>query len=457
MKNVIVCIQLIFVLSDAITQKDSIRANREIASRFNSTGNLSQGARKQEADASLNISAASFDGIVFPDQIIRTTPNFYSQRTLYFTRLGLDEPATSTVFFLRAAFLVVSTFCLIYFYSEAREAIEATTGLKLAHCCCLAYVTLSIGIDLSIKNASLSYGGHFPFHPASGVIVVEFAKCAISLVLLAHSLYHAARIGAEIVLPRKQDVAWLAVPAAIYAVNNLIVFQAIRSCPLSTFAVVRESMLIWNGLIWTATFRQSIPASRWLAICGIFIGCSINQIPKMMNDTWTPGVFWAMLLAFSNAMGAVANEYAMKQRAALDINLQNSILSFQCAIFVVIGTVVCSPERLQNSSSFFEGFVPECWQIIILQVFTGLAASRILKYIEAVTKTVVAAIRGPGVIVLGALLFHTPLGCTEILASLVVCVSCWYYLRQGAMSQAARPATPRILAKEPEKPAAVQK
>merc|ERR1719343_363121 len=340
---------------------------------------------------------------------------------------------TSPKFFLQAAVLVLLIFALMYAYGQNHERIQAHTGLKLAHVCCIVYATLSISIDLSIKNAAEAYGGHFPFNPACGVIVVEYAKCVVSSILFAVYVADARSSGREIPMPRPIDVAWLAVPAGIYALNNLLVFQAIKSTPLSTFGVVRETMLIWNALIWTATFQQSISMVRWLAIAGIFLGCCANQIPKMLNDQFTPGVFWAFLLAFSNAAGAVANEYAMKQRAALDINLQNCILYTLCGSFVLIGLAICEPATVQSAGSFFTGFVPECWQVIILQVFTGLAVSRILKYVEAVTKTIVAAIRGPGVIFFGAILFHSSLGLSEVFATLVVCVSCWVYLRQGPL------------------------
>jgi drug/metabolite transporter (DMT)-like permease len=133
----------------------------------------------------------------------------------------------------------------------------------------------------------VAYGGHFPFNPACGVVVVEYLKFVASAFLFSKVYMEAKASGAEISMPRKQDIAWLMVPAAIYAMNNLLVFQAIKSTPLSTFGVIRETMLIWNALIWTATFRQSISATRWLAIGGIFPGCSINQIPKTMNDEFT--------------------------------------------------------------------------------------------------------------------------------------------------------------------------
>lgn len=64
---------------------------------------------------------------------------------------------------------------------------------------------------------------------------------------------------------------------------------------------------------------------------------------------------------------------------------------------------------------------------------TGLAVSRILKYVDAVTKTIVAALRGPGVIFFGAWIFHTHLRWSEVIATVVVCIACWIYLREGPL------------------------
>ena len=86
-----------------------------------------------------------------------------------------------------------------------------------------------------------------------------------------------------------------------------------------------------------------------------------------------------------NAASAVANEYAMKKRAALDINIQNIILYSLCGSFVLLVLTIIKPATVQSPDAFFTDFVPECWQIIILQMFIGLAVSHILKYVEAVT------------------------------------------------------------------------
>ena len=59
--------------------------------------------------------------------------------------------------------------------------------------------------------------------------------------------------------------------------------------PLATFGVLRGTMLIWNVLIWTVTFRQRISMTLWVAILGIFVGCTLNQIPALGGSRFNYG------------------------------------------------------------------------------------------------------------------------------------------------------------------------
>jgi hypothetical protein len=180
------------------------------------------------------------------------------------------EPISNARFLMKTGSVLIVASVLMFLYSRWHEVIAERTGLKLSHICCTVYATLSISIDLSIKNAAAAYGGSFPFNPGCGVVVVEYTKLMASAILFAVHVKAVKARGDVIQLPMLKDVAWMAVPGAIYAINNLIVFQAIKSTPLATFGVIRETMLIWNALLWTATFRQPIGFSRWLAIFGIF-------------------------------------------------------------------------------------------------------------------------------------------------------------------------------------------
>eukprot|EP00401_Gymnodinium_catenatum_P015366 CAMPEP_0117557246 /NCGR_PEP_ID=MMETSP0784-20121206/52227_1 /TAXON_ID=39447 /ORGANISM="" /LENGTH=481 /DNA_ID=CAMNT_0005354549 /DNA_START=35 /DNA_END=1478 /DNA_ORIENTATION=- len=336
-------------------------------------------------------------------------------------------------YLVKDAVVVLAFVIAALLYSQTHDLVARVVGLKLSHVCCLSYASLSVAIDLSIKNAAEAYGGSFPFHPACAVIVVEGLKFAVSACLLAWEARLAGRAGATWVHPRLSDVGWMAIPATIYAMNNLLVFQAIRATPISTFGVVRETMLFWNVMLWSLAFQRRVSCVRWIAIGGIFLGCTLNQASVALEAEFSWGVLWACLLAFTTALGAVANEFAMKQRAELDINLQNCILYSMCGSITLATLAVSDTKRVASFGAFFAGFVPECWLVIILQVITGLAISRILKYVEAVTKTIVAALRGPGVIFIGCLAFQTRLSFTEICATLLVCSSCFVYLRQGPL------------------------
>merc|ERR1719409_1804811 len=113
--------------------------------------------------------------------------------------------------------VVAVAFAFMFLYSKWHDLIAERTGLKLTHVCCIIYASLSISIDLSIKNAAEAYGGSFPFNPAASVVVVEYAKLIVSVVLFSVYVRGAKARGEEMQLPTQKDVAWLAIPAAIYA------------------------------------------------------------------------------------------------------------------------------------------------------------------------------------------------------------------------------------------------
>jgi len=346
---------------------------------------------------------------------------------------------------LRMVVVLLCAVAIFGVFGAYSEVIQTRLGIKVEHVCCVAYAALSISIDLSIKNAARVNGGRYPFDPACAVVAVECLKLFASMVLFAANAHADLREGRAIVLPGAGDVACFMVTGFVYICNNLIVFQAIGHCPLGAFGVIRETMLIWNAVLWTLVFYAPIGLVRWFSILLLFLGCVVNQLPAFFRSEFTFGVLWAFLLAFSNAAGGVANEYAMKRKAAMDINLQNCILYFFCGGFSMIYLLAFQMDDLRVG--FFNGFSPQCIQVVILQMLTGLAVSRILKYVDAVTKTIVAALRGPGVIFFGAWIFHTALQISEVIATVVVCVACYLYLREGPLVKPKDEAVPAKVVK----------
>jgi len=301
---------------------------------------------------------------------------------------------------------------------------------------------LSVSTDLSTKAATKKQGGHYAFDPATAVVIVEACKLVISIGLFLGSLARRKKDDSPLELPTLGDTMLLTVPGLVYTCNNILVFEAIERVPLATFAVIRETRMIWNALIWISLFGVPLGIGRWSAILGVIIGCTANQVPGAVRDGFSWGVMYAFLLAFLNAAGGVVCEFAMKRKASMDINLQNSIIYASCSSLAVVYLGIFRPANFASPGAFFHGFEPECLQIIVLQIITGLTVSRILKHVESVTKSMVAAMCSPIICFLGSAAMHVTLHWNDIFAALLVAFSCLFYLKQGPLggASAAAPA-----------------
>ncbi|CAK0905626.1 unnamed protein product [Prorocentrum cordatum] len=243
-----------------------------------------------------------------------------------------------------------------------------------------------------------------------------------------YDIYTAAQLRACSGSPRADQV-----PGFVYTATNIIAYEAIQNIPLATFSVLRETRLFWNAALWVLLFQTSLSRTQWLGVSGIFVGCTVSQLPVMMTSEFTPEVMWVLVLAFLTAAGGVMTEYAMKQRAAVDINLQGCVIYVTSCCFTVSFLLVARSHLFLSAADFFHGFEPECMQIVALQVLQGLTVSRILKHVESVTKSIVSSLCSPLLTFIGSVVMKYHLRPHEIMASLVVFLSCMLYLKDGPL------------------------
>merc|ERR1719265_1300505 len=139
------------------------------------------------------------------------------------------------------------------------------------------------------------------FDPAVLVLMVELGKLVISGLIIAAEVC-ASQTYKLPELPSRSDVAWFSLPAFLYAMNNILVFHAIAQVDMGSFAVFRETMLIFSAIIWFLVFRIDLGKKRLVAICGIMSSCILNQV--VVNDQHAElslKVFWVLLYALLNA------------------------------------------------------------------------------------------------------------------------------------------------------------
>jgi len=344
--------------------------------------------------------------------------------------------------FVAAGLLTTAAGLALYLvYARFQAHIEHACGLGVTHVCCICFVVLSVSIDLSIKAAAAGDGGHYSFEPAAAVLVVETCKLIFSAGLFSEVCFRSRRESVQIQLPSVSDVAWLALPGAVYSVDMVILYECVERVSLTTYAVIRETRLIWAALIWTAVFGLPLSRMRWLGMGGIILGCCVNQIPKWIHEGGVgagDGMLLSLFFAFLTGAAGVLNEYVLKKTSGIDINLQNSVHYFTGVCCILVYFAVFRPHVFDSVAVFFSGFEPPCILIIILQVFAGLVVSRILKYMEAITEKVLGSFCSPVVVYVGAALFHHRLTVFQIISPIIVFVACVIYLKDGPLSNGTR-------------------
>ncbi|CAK0826489.1 unnamed protein product [Prorocentrum cordatum] len=291
-------------------------------------------------------------------------------------------------------------------------------------------VFFSCAIDISI---AVQKQPDYSFNPVCAVLITEAIKLCLSTAVYAASFLGRARrvVPAEFSF---SDMLYMAVPAAIYSVNNILVFHAIQQNSMSDFGIFRDTMILWTASLWRFVFKVPLGYTRLMGIVVVFMGLIVNKVASTVSSgeiTWR--FLWVVAMTLCNSAGSVANEYALKRNSGLDINVQNMLLYMFGALFTTAILLLTDPQRFGSLSA---GFSSPTWLTIGLQSIVGLLIARLLKYSDAVMKSVATCLRGPLVVLVSPLFTHVPSTAISCLSALIVASGCLTYLTQGPISAA---------------------
>jgi len=227
---------------------------------------------------------------------------------------------------------------------------------------------------------------------------------------------------------------YMALPAAVYSVNNILVFHAIQQNSMSDFGIFRDTMILWTAGLWKGVFKVPLGRTRLIGILVVFIGLIVNKVASTLISREISWRFlWVVAMTLCNSIGSVANEYALKRNSGLDINVQNMLLYVFCTLFTAVILLITDPWRFSSMST---GFSSQTWLTIGLQSVVGLLIARLLKYSDAVMKSIATCLRGPLVVVVAPLFTHIPSTAVSCVSAGIVASGCLTYLTQGPISAA---------------------
>lgn len=262
-----------------------------------------------------------------------------------------------------------------------------------------------------------------PYSRAQAVVVIEVAKGAVALgVALTYLTPGAAR--ARIL---SRDAWALAVPAALYVVQNYLHFVAIANLAPGVFQVLYQLKVLTTAVFSVALLRRELGVRQWVALVVLVMGVALVQAgsggapARALEHTPRPARGFAAALALSTLSGlaGVYIELVLK-RGDADVWIRNVQLSMWS---LVPAALPLAAERHAPLAHFG----PWAWATVALNAGGGLLTALVVRHTDSILKGYAVSLSIVLGALLGALMFGYALTPLYVLGAALALVSTAMY------------------------------
>lgn len=277
---------------------------------------------------------------------------------------------------------------------------------------------------------------------STAVLLVEAIKLVVSLIFATYDIrrsHPSSSLSNTVLLLRRSIFApdsWkLILPAALYTLQNSLVYVAISNLDAVTFQVTYQLKILTTVLFSILLLGTSISSRQWAALVLLTFGVALVQVAGPLgNEGWrdrlTSLIQGDLLLQAleAPASGAVKGLLAVLSAAVISgltcvyfeklvkdslatvslwtRNVQLSFFSLFPALFI---GVLWQDGAAIARDGFFAGYKPIVWLTITLQAIGGLVVAVCIAYAGNVAKNFAASLSIVVSYAATAVLFRTPM------------------------------------------------
>jgi UDP-galactose transporter len=254
---------------------------------------------------------------------------------------------------------------------------------------------------------------------STAVLLVEVIKLLASLALAAHDTCTTepnASASAIIVQLYRSIFApdsWkLIVPAALYTLQNSLVYTAISNLDTVTFQVTYQLKILTTVLFSILLLRRSISLRQWLSLVLLTFGVALVQVSdQIISDDWlerltslirggaiptsnaSKGLMAVVAASLTSGLTCVYFEKLVKDSmASVSLWIRNVQLSFFSLFPALFIGVLWQDGAAIAQNGFFAGYNPIVWLTIGLQALGGLIVAVCIAYADNVAKNFAASL-----------------------------------------------------------------
>ncbi|KAK4123034.1 nucleotide-sugar transporter [Parathielavia appendiculata] len=263
-------------------------------------------------------------------------------------------------------------------------------------------------------------GGQPRYQASTAVMLVEVIKLLASLMLAAHDTFtsHPDAPTSTITLHLCHSIfspdSWkLIVPAALYTLQNSLVYTAISNLDTVTFQVTYQLKILTTVLFSILLLHRSISLRQWLSLVLLTLGVALVQVSDraIISENWleqlasvirggsmptsnaSKGLMAVVGASLTSGLTCVYFEKLVKlSMASVSLwtrNVQLSLFSLFPALF--IGVLWQDGSSIARDG-FFAGYNPVVWLTIVLQALGGLIVAVCIAYADNVAKNFAASL-----------------------------------------------------------------
>ncbi|KAK3331793.1 nucleotide-sugar transporter-domain-containing protein [Cercophora scortea] len=270
---------------------------------------------------------------------------------------------------------------------------------------------------------------------STAVLLVEVIKLLASLTLASNDMCKSnpMRSPAEIAALVYRSVfapdCWkLVIPAALYTLQNSLVYVAISNLDAVTFQVTYQLKILTTVLFSIALLGRKISSRQWMSLILLTFGVALVQVSgPISTEDWRERLSSLMqgdmpvssgfkglmaVIAASLTSGLTCVYFEKLVKDSMDSvslwtrNVQLSFFSLFPALFI---GVLWQDGASIAQNGFFAGYSPIVWVTIALQALGGLVVAVCIAYADNVAKNFAASLSIVVCYAASAILFRTPL------------------------------------------------
>jgi len=308
------------------------------------------------------------------------------------------------------------------------------------------------------RNGPSAAGSSQPIYLAStAVFLVEVIKLIASLALAARDICQSHPKSSIPELASKlyrsifsADCWKLIVPAALYTLQNSLVYVAISNLDAITFQVTYQLKILTTVLFSILLLGRRISSRQWVALVLLTFGVAMVQVSGSLGlEDWRErlssllqgggvelgalgapassgfkGLLAVLAASLTSGLTCVYFEKLVKDSlASVSLWTRNVQLSFFSLFPALFIGVLWQDGAAISRDGFFAGYNPIVWLTIGLQALGGLVVALCITYADNVAKNFAASFSIVLSYAASAVIFETPLVLHVSVLSLFHCIT----------------------------------